>query len=228
MVLASVIDITERKHHEEQLKSALKEKDLLLSEIHHRVKNNLQIIDSLLGMQSDLLLDEKAIPVLKDSQNRIKSMAMIHQILYESSDFSHVDFSSVIHSLISNLSATYALESSRIHININAESVLLPIDISIPLGLILNELCTNAMKYAFIDNRTGNINIILKYSTANMVQIVVTDDGVGIPEEFDIENASSLGLQLVQLLSEQISGKLTIHRSNPTSFSLIFPSNDAN
>lgn len=224
MVLASVIDITERKYQEEQLKAALKEKDLLLSEIHHRVKNNLQIIDSLLGMQSGMLLNSTVVSILKESQNRVKSMAMIHQILYESSDFSHVDFSSVVQSLVSNLSASYALDSSRVQINIDTDQVLLSIDTSIPLGLILNELCTNAMKYAFTENCAGNINISLKYLAANKLQVLVTDDGIGIPEEFDIENASSsLGLQLVQLLSEQISAELTIQRKNPTSFSLIIP-----
>ncbi len=223
MVLASVIDITERKHHEEQLKAALKEKDLLLAEIHHRVKNNLQIIDSLLGMQSDRSLNDVAIAVLKESQNRVKSMAMIHQILYESSDFSHVDFTSVIESLISNLSASYALDSSRIQVTIDADHVLLPINTSIPLGLILNELCTNAMKYAFIEHRSGSIHIRLKYMENNKLQIIVSDDGIGIPDELDINNASSLGLQLVMLLSEQISAELSIRRKNPTSFSIIVP-----
>ena len=223
MVLASVIDITERKYQEKQLKAALKENDLLLSEIHHWVKNNLQIIDSLLGMQSGMLLNSTVVSILKESQNRVKSMAMIHQILYESSDFSHVDFSSVVQSLVSNLSASYALDSSRVQINIDTDQVLLSIDTSIPLGLILNELCTNAIKYAFSENRSGNINISLKYLAANKLQVLITDNGIGIPEEFDIEHASSLGLQLVQLLSEQISAELTIQRRNPTSFSLIIP-----
>ncbi|MDO8334212.1 MAG: PAS domain S-box protein [Nitrosomonas sp.] len=223
MVLASIIDITERKQHEAQLKAALKEKDLLLSEIHHRVKNNLQIIDSLLGMQSDRLLENAAISILRDSQNRVKSMALIHQILYESLDFSRVNFSSFIQSLVDNLSVSYALQPARITITIDADEVLFPIDISIPLGLILNELCTNAMKYAFPDNSFGHINISLKHQNPDSVSVQVTDDGIGIPETFDIENAPSLGLQLVQLLSEQISAKLTIQRNNPTSFTLIVP-----
>ncbi len=170
-----------------------------------------------------MLLNENVVSVLKESQNRVKSMAMIHQILYESADFSHVDFSSVIHSLVSNLAASYALDSSRIQVNIDTDQVLLPIDTSIPLGLILNELCTNSIKYAFVENHSGSINISLKYREPDKLQILIADDGVGIPEEFDIENASSLGLQLVQLLSEQISAKLTIQRKNPTSFSFIVP-----
>ncbi|MBL8499994.1 MAG: PAS domain S-box protein [Nitrosomonas sp.] len=224
MVLASVIDITERKSQEEQLKAALKEKDLLLSEIHHRVKNNLQIIDSLLGMQSDMLNNSAAISVLKESQNRVKSMALIHQVLYQSLDFSRTDFSSFIQSLVDNLSVSYALDTSRIVVNIDTDQeVLLPIDVSIPLGLILNELCTNAMKYAFTESRCGHIDISLKRQNLEQLLVCISDDGVGIPDNFDIENTQSLGLQLVQLLSEQISAELTIQRKNPTRFSLIVP-----
>jgi PAS domain S-box-containing protein len=223
IVLASVIDITKRKHQEEQLKAALKEKDLLLSEIHHRVKNNLQIIDSLLGMQSDTLHDGTAIEVLKESQNRVKSMALIHQILYQSLDFSRIDFSSFIQSLVNSLSASYALNSARTQLNIDTDEVLIPIDISIPLGLILNELCTNAMKYAFPEDRSGNISITLKYQDSDHLLVQVSDNGIGILEDFDLANTPSLGLQLVQLLSEQIFAELTIQRSNPTRFTLIVP-----
>ncbi|OQW40332.1 MAG: histidine kinase [Proteobacteria bacterium SG_bin4] len=223
MVLASVIDITERKQQEELLKSALKEKELLLAEIHHRVKNNLQIIDSLLGMQSEKLPDETSVSVFKESQNRVKSMALIHQILYESLDFSRIDFSSFIQLLTDNLSISYALNAERISITIDADQVHLPIDISIPLALILNELCTNAMKYAFTENRRGQIKICLKQQTAEQLLVSVSDNGVGIPDDLDIENTTSLGLQLVQLLSEQISAELTIHRKKPTCFTLKVP-----
>lgn len=150
-------------------------------------------------------------------------MAIIHQILYESSDFSHVDFSSVIHSLVSNLSVSYASDSSRIQINTDTDHIHISIDTSIPLGLILNELCINAMKYAFIGKSSGKIDISLKYQGVDKFQMLITDNGIGIPEELDIENTSSLGLQLVQLLSEQISAELIIHRKNPTSFSFTIP-----
>lgn len=225
MVLASVIDITERKSQEEQLKSALKEKELLLAEIHHRVKNNLQIIESLLGMQSDIVPDVTAVSVLKESQNRVKSMALIHQVLYESQDFSRVDFSSVIRNLVDNLSISYALEASRIEIAMNIEEIYLPLDTSIPLGLILNELCSNALKHAFVDNHTGKLEINFVYFDSNNLQLSVSDNGVGIPNEFDMDNTTSLGLQLIQLLSMQISAHLTIWRSNPTKFELIIPLN---
>lgn len=223
MVLASVIDITERKQQEEQLKSTLKEKDLLLSEIHHRVKNNLQIIDSLLGMQSDKLMDDTAMAALKESQNRVKSMALIHQTLYESLDFSRIDFASFIQSLIGNLSISYALDASKIAVTIDADQIHLPIDISIPLALILNELCTNAMKYAFADGRNGKIKICLKLQSPERLMVRVSDNGTGIPDDFDFENTTSLGLQLVQLLSEQISAELAIRRKNPTHFTLMIP-----
>ena len=223
MVLASIIDITARKQQEQQLQSALKEKNLLLSEIHHRVKNNLQIIDSLLGMQADNLHHEATVSVLKDCQNRIKSMAMIHQVLYESADFSQVDFAAVAHRLVNSLSVSYALNLSNIAIAMDIEDVQLPIDISIPLGLILNELCTNAMKYAFIDRTRGEMAIGLKQRPENRIELTVTDDGPGLPAGIDLENASTLGLQLVQLLCEQISAQLDIHRSNPTRFTLLIP-----
>lgn len=223
MVLASVIDITERKQQEALLKSALKEKELLLAEIHHRVKNNLQIIDSLLGMQSEKLPDETSISVFKESQNRVKSMALIHQILYESLDFSRIDFSSFIQLLTDNLSISYALNAKKIVITIDADQIHLPIDISIPLALILNELCTNAMKYAFTENRRGQIKICFKQQTPEQLLVSVSDNGVGIPDDFDIENTTTLGLQLVQLLSEQISAELKINRKNPTRFTLKVP-----
>jgi two-component sensor histidine kinase len=223
MVLASVINITERKHQESQLKAALKEKELLLAEIHHRVKNNLQIIDSLLGMQSDMLLNETAVSLLRESQNRVKSMALIHQILYESSDFANVDFSSVLRALVSNLEYSYALDASRVNVNIDTDPVFLSIDISIPLGLIINELCSNAMKYAFGEHDSGTIEISLKYTEPNVLQVYVADNGAGIPDEFDLENSSTLGLQLVYLLSEQISAELIFQRRQPTSFTLNIP-----
>ena len=223
MVLASVINITERKHQESQLKAALKEKELLLAEIHHRVKNNLQIIDSLLGMQSDMLVNETAVSLLRESQNRVKSMALIHQILYESSDFANVDFSSVLRALVSNLEYSYALDASRISVNIDTDPVFLPIDISIPLGLIVNELCSNAMKYAFGEHDSGTIEISLKYAEPHVLQVYVADNGTGIPDEFDLKDSSTLGLQLVHLLGEQISAELNFQRKEPTSFTLRIP-----
>jgi PAS domain S-box-containing protein len=223
MVLSSIVDITERKHQEQQIMTALKEKELMLAEIHHRVKNNLQVIDSLLGMQSDMVVDSRVTSVLKESQNRVRSMALIHQTLYESLDFSQVDITTVIRKLVDNLCASYALDISKIKVLIEIDQVYLPIDTSIPLGLIINELCSNAMKHAFGDRSSGTMKLHLRYMDAGNLQLVVSDDGVGIPEDFDIDNATSLGLQLIQLLSEQISAELVIQRKNPTRFVLNIP-----
>lgn len=222
VILASIVDITERKQREEQLKTALKEKDVLLAEIHHRVKNNLQIIDSLLGMQSDQVTDKRSASVLAESQNRVKSMALIHQTLYESQDFSRVDISDVTRNLANHLCHSYALDTTRIAMQIKVDKILLPIDISIPLGLIINELCSNAMKHAFGADDSGEINISLLQRADHQVELTVSDNGKGIPEAFDIENTSSLGLQLIQLLSEQINAELQIQRAKPTEFRLSF------
>lgn len=222
-VLASVVDITERKNQEQQILAALREKEILLAEIHHRVKNNLQIIDSLLGMQSDILHQPDLVSVLKESQNRVKSMSLIHQTLYESLDYSQVNMNHVITSLVDNLCLSYALDMGRIKVRVDIDNVFLPIDISIPLGLIINEICSNAMKYAFPEPRKGCLEIKLEKIDEDSLRLKITDDGIGIPDDFNIEHASSLGLQLIQLLSEQVLGELKIRRSNPTCFEIILP-----
>jgi two-component sensor histidine kinase len=153
-------------------------------------------------------------------------MTLIHQVLYESQDFSRVDFSDVIQNLVDNLNISYALEAGKIEIVMNVEQVYLSLDTSFPLGLILNELCSNALKHAFPDNRSGKLEIGFVYLDSNLLELIVSDNGVGIPEEFDMENTTSLGLQLIQLLSMQISADLVIQRSNPTRFNLIIPLNE--
>lgn len=220
MILASVVDITERKEQEESLKATLKEKEVMLSEIHHRVKNNLQIIDSLIAMQLDTMDDAKAIALMLDSQNRIKSMAMIHQILYQSQDFSQVDIASVIKHLVDNLAQSYGVSGDKsIHIKIEADEIFLPIDSSIPLGLIVNELVSNAMKHAFPSGGKGTVSVLLKKHADGRVTLSVSDDGVGLSEEQE-ERASSasLGLRLVEALTDQLDGTLDIHPRNPTRF----------
>lgn len=220
MILASIVDITERKQHEETLRSALKEKEVLLSEIHHRVKNNLQIIDSLIGMQSETGIGDQAIAVLKDSQNRVRSMATIHQILYQSQDFSRVDMSNVVSSLVENLAQSYGAEMAGI--NIDVDPIFLPIDRSIPFGLIINELVSNAMKHAFPNGKGGNIRVDLRSIDRQSVTLVVEDNGIGIAELGDISESESLGLRLVDALCEQLGGSLTIQTANPTRFELFF------
>tara|TARA_R110001592_G_scaffold19937_4_gene81401 strand:- start:1918 stop:3312 length:1395 start_codon:yes stop_codon:yes gene_type:complete len=225
MILASVVDITERKQQEESLKAALKEKEILLSEIHHRVKNNLQIIDSLIGIQSEKVIGEKALGAFQESQNRVRSIAMIHQILYESQDFSKVEIASVINGLVDNLIQSYGIDLGQIGMDLDLASVHLPIDKSIPLGLIINEIVTNTLKHAFPEGRLGRLYIKIKKEEFNNINLTIEDTGVGIPQDFSIEESTSLGLQLIQTLVDQLGGTLEIRRKDPTRFHIVFPEN---
>ncbi|RLU00790.1 MAG: PAS domain S-box protein [Ketobacter sp.] len=222
MILASVLDITERKRQEEQLKSALKEKEVMLAEIHHRVKNNLQIIDSLIAMQLDNVSDEKARFLLTDSQNRIKSMAVIHQTLYQSQDFSKVDISLVISGLINNLAHSYGIPGNpNVQVQVETDDITLPIESSIPLGLIINELVSNAFKHAFPDHRAGEISITLKRLPEHKARLDISDNGVGL--ESNTAKEESLGLRLVEALSDQLEADLSIQSANPTRFTVVMP-----
>jgi PAS domain S-box-containing protein len=223
MVLSAIVDISDRKHREESIHAALKEKDILLGEIHHRVKNNLQIVHSLLDLQSGTITDPVALGLMRESQNRVRSMALIHQTLYESKDFARVDFGNFLDALVPTLVSSYGVSAERCALAIDAQEVLLPINAAIPSGLIVNELIANALKHAFPDSRVGNISINLTQDPGERVLLTVTDDGVGIPEDLDIANATTLGLQLVTLLVDQLGGELDIHRANPTRFSVRFP-----
>lgn len=221
MILASVLDITERKRQEEQLKIALKEKEVMLAEIHHRVKNNLQVIDSLIAMQLDSVRDETARFLLTDSQNRVKSMAIIHQTLYQSNDFSCVDIATVISSLVANLAQTYGLsDRSPVKVELELQKIELPLESSIPLGLIVNELISNAMKHAFPDGRPGEIRVFLGCNSENQIMLKIMDDGVGLTKTSG--QGDSLGLRLVHTLADQLEADLDTQYSNPTCFSLQF------
>ena len=222
MVLSAIVDISDRKQREERIQAALKEKDILLSEIHHRVKNNLQVVHSLLDLQSAKVRDETALQLLKESQNRIRSMALIHQALYESKDFVGVDFGSFLDALVPNLVSSYSVDPSRITLLIDSAEVSLPISAAIPCGLIVNELISNALKHAFPGRRKGQIKIDLAQEAGKKVALSVSDDGVGIGHELDLSNAKTLGLQLVSLLADQLGAEINMQRSNPTRFELRF------
>lgn len=223
MILASVVDITERKKSEEKLKSSLREKEILLSEIHHRVKNNLQIIDSLIGMQSENVTNKQVLSAFQESQNRVRSIAMIHQILYESQDFSKVEIEHVMQILVENLTQSYGIGEDQVKINLDVASVHLPIDKSIPLGLIVNELISNILKHAFPRGKKGALFLKVRQNDSQEIEFVVEDNGIGIDENINLETTTSLGLSLVQTLVDQLGGTLDIHRSNPTRFSIVFP-----
>jgi len=223
MVLSAIVDISDRKQKEGRIQAALKEKDLLLGEIHHRVKNNLQIVDSLLDLQASRFNDPIVQDMFLDSQNRIRSMALIHQTLYQSKDFARVDFGGFLESLTPTLVAAYRVDSQKIHLRIDAGEVFLPINSAIPCGLLLNELITNALKHAFPDGRDGDVVVSLSHRERDRVHLVVSDDGVGMPEDFDLAQTETLGLSLVTLLSQQVNGTLTVQRRQPTTFTLDFP-----
>ncbi len=222
MILASVVDISERRAQDKKLRAALKEKEVLLSEIHHRVKNNLQIIDSLIGLQSETVTGERVLAAFQNSQNRIRSIAMIHQILYESQDFSKVVFQTVLENLIDNLTQSYGIDISKIDITINVSDVALPLDKGIPLCLIINELVSNTFKHAFPNGMTGTLSLGLQSIADKQLEFSIEDSGVGFSESFMLRDSNSLGLHLVRTIVDQLGGELEIHRSNPTRFAIRF------
>lgn len=223
MVLSAIVDISDRKHKEEHIRAALKEKEVLLGEIHHRVKNNLQIIQSLLYLQAAKIDDPNVTAILMESQNRIKSMALIHQTLYQSKDFERVDFGHFLDSLAPNLVSSYSVDPGRVSLTIGADDVQLPIHAAIPCGLIVNELISNALKHAFPDGRRGRIEIALAGGADGEVAMSVEDDGVGLPDGLEILKAETLGLQMVGLLAQQIRAEMTVNPSGPTRFRFQFP-----
>ncbi len=214
-------DIAERKKAEKQIKQSLKEKEVLLKEIHHRVKNNLQIVSSLLNLQQSSIEGEKTLEVFKESQNRIKSMALIHEKLYQSEDLTKIDFPEYIRSLVYYLFKSYAVDYASITHIINVEEVFFDIDISIPCGLIINELISNSLKYAFPDGRKGEIKIDL-YTEGEKSILKISDNGIGLPEGVNFKNTETLGLRLVNILVNQIDGKMELNNTNGTSFKIEF------
>ena len=215
-------DITERKTAEKELKRSLQEKEVLLKEIHHRVKNNLQIISSLLNLQEDYVKgDTTAVNVLRESQNRVISMAIIHEMLYQSKDLNHINFSDYVHNMVFNLFNSYNVKETITPI-INVDEIYLNIETSIPLGLIINELITNSLKYAFSPtNKNGEISISLK-SYNNLYQLIISDNGLGLPEKIDIKNSQGLGLKLVNSLLKQLDGSINLDNSQGTKFTINF------
>ncbi|MEQ8186961.1 MAG: histidine kinase dimerization/phosphoacceptor domain -containing protein [Candidatus Eremiobacterota bacterium] len=211
----------ERERAEEQILLSLKEKEVLIKEIHHRVKNNLQIISSLLYLQSDSIKDEYDRIVFKDTQSRIKSIALVHEKLYGTGDFSKIDFHTYLQSLLVYLRNTYKVKDF-IKVNTDVAHIYLAVDKAIPCGLIVNELITNSLKYAFPDDRKGEIYIRLYTNGDKKVILEIEDDGIGLPEDFDINNISTLGLDLVVNLTRQIDGYIDIQSFKGTKININF------
>lgn len=215
-------DITEKMIAEKELKNSLKEKEILLKEVHHRVKNNLQVISSILNLQSSYIHDEKILTILKESQNRIKSMAFIHESLYQTNDFSQINFSEYVVNLSKNLVHSYLVNNELIELRLDINKVSLNLDLSIPCGLIINELVSNALKYAF-ENQQEKGYILIKLKTdENYVYLTIADNGKGLPKNLDFRNTESLGLQLVTTLVEQINGTIELEKTKGTSYKITF------
>jgi len=221
-VIGILRDVTERKQAEERIKSSLREKDVLLREIHHRVKNNMQIISSLLRLQSRLVKDSKMVEMFKESQNRIRSMALIHEKLYQTEDVSRINFAEYIRSLTVHLFHTYRVNPNIVKMNTEVEEVYLSINKAIPCGLVINELVSNALKHAFPDSQKGEIQIKLYSNKQNRTKLVVSDDGIGLPENLNIQEPETLGLQLVNDLVKQIEGTIKLDRTEGTTFYISF------
>jgi len=224
-IVCSAKDISERKRAEEQIKNSLAEKEVLLKEIHHRVKNNLQVISSLLYLQSENVQDRQTLEALMDSRNRVKSMALIHEKLYRSEDLAHIDFAEYIQNLTGFLVTSYSDKAKTVTIQANVNGISLDINTAIPCGLIINELVSNSLKYAFPGDRKGRITIEMHSDDGRKggpLNLVVDDDGVGLPQRIDVRNTESLGLQLVNTLVQQLNGTVQLVRGEGTRFVIRF------
>jgi len=220
-VYGSVQDITNRKITEEKLKESIKEKEMLLKEIHHRVKNNLMIISSLLNLQSRYIKDEASKDIFKESQNRARSMALIHERLYQATDLKRIDFGDYIRTLSNELFRIYAGGFGLIELKINVEDIFLDINTAIPLGLIVNELITNSLTHAFPEGKRGKINVNF-HPKDDHYEFTVNDNGIGFPKDIDFQNTDSLGLQIINSLTDQIDGKIKLDRTTGTEFKILF------
>jgi two-component sensor histidine kinase/PAS domain-containing protein len=203
-------EIDERTQAEIRIREALTEKEVLLKEVHHRVKNNLQVISSLLNLQAAEITDPNTLIALRESQNRVRSMALIHEKLYQSNDLAHIDFSIYLQSLVYSLAQSYRVQANKVDIQVQAEKIFLDLDTAIPCGLMVNELVSNSIKYAFPEDRSGKIIVSFSSTAHNRYSLAVSDDGIGLPAGFDYKNSSSLGLKLVDSLVRQIDAKLVL------------------
>ena len=215
-------DVTERRQSEEKVKDSLQEKEVLLKEINHRVKNNLQIISSLLNLQNRDIQDEQALRSLQVSQDRIKAMALVHEKLYQSEDLARIDFGEYIKSLATDMVSSYGLGLRNIDLKIDVDTILLGVDTAIPCGVIVNELVANSLKHAFPVDRSGEIAISFR-EVDGQYMMTFKDDGVGLPEDLDISHPSSLGLTIVNALTGQLGGTIDLGRNGGSEIQITFP-----
>jgi PAS domain S-box-containing protein len=219
----SVADISDRKMTEEKIKASLQEKDVYLREIHHRVKNNLQVVSSLLYLQSKSVNDPKTLEILLESLERVRSIALIHEQLYKSADLTHVNFRDYLNSLTTNLFQTYGIEEGAVNLKleINERISLIP-DKAIPCGLIVNELVSNALRHAFVGRGKGTVHVGLRQNDDGTTSLIVGDDGIGLPSQVDFRHTPSLGLQLVNTLVNQLGATIDLTLRKGTVFTVTF------
>ena len=213
-------DITESKHIQEQIKMSLNEKEALLREIHHRVKNNLQVICSLLHLQTKNLKDKHVLNIFKECQNRIKSMALIHEALYQSRSVARVSFAEYLQKLMTELFRSYGVSPDVIRLKMEVDGVSPSIDTALAFGMIINELVTNCLKHAFPENRKGEIRISVHSNDGSAFTLSVGDNGVGLPEGLEFRNTASLGMQLVCTLANQLGGTIKLNKTVGTTFEI--------
>lgn len=219
-------DITEKKLTEEHIRQSLQEKEVLLKEVHHRVKNNLQVISSILNLQSSYVRDQGTLNILKESQNRIKSMAFIHESLYQTKDFSSINFTEYVENLANNLMHSYSNINHDVKLKLDIQNVFLNLDLAIPCGLIINEIVSNALKYAFVDkSEEGEITIKMLVKEDKLL-LMIGDNGRGLPSTIDYRNTESLGLQLVVTLVDQLGGTIELENNKGVNFIIIFKHNE--
>jgi len=222
--IAVVEDISPRKMAESTVERSLEEKEVLLREIHHRVKNNMQVISSLLSLQAANIDDERLHKLFQESQGRVRAMALIHEILYDSDDLSSIDLSTYVSRLVASLTRMYGADVDRVRVNVESDDITLRIDDMVPCGLAISELISNSLKYAFPDDREGEINVRVTSTPEGGVKLVVCDDGVGLPADLDIRTTATMGMGLVVgLVEKQLGGRLELDRARGTCFTITVP-----
>ncbi|TAG91400.1 MAG: PAS domain S-box protein [Oscillatoriales cyanobacterium] len=215
-------DISDRKLAEARLQAALREKEVLVKEIHHRVKNNMQVVSSLLQLQAQYIEDEAMLSLFEESQTRIHSMALIHEQLYQSDSLARIDIQTYVENLVANLFQSFGCSNNLIEIILNVDPFFLNIETAIPCGLIINELVSNSLKYAFAPNIKGEIKIDFREILDRQFYLSIQDNGSGFPTDFDVENTETLGVRLVKMLAEQLDGKISIDSHPGTCYHLVF------
>jgi two-component sensor histidine kinase len=220
-------DISDRKAAEQQLRDSLREKEVLLKEVHHRVKNNLQIISSLLNLQARETEHPAAVRALRDSQSRIHSMALIHEQLYRSDNLASIDFAEYVRELTAHVSRSVGAAAQRVSVRVEVDPTPLPLDLAVPCGMIINELFTNAVEHAFPEGGGGEIAVGFRTCRGRR-ELTVSDNGVGLPASGARESSESLGLKVVHALCEQLGGELRLEHDGGTQCTILFGPGEGN